>query len=240
MKIVKFVCICIFMFFLTGCNNKIDSITVNTVRYDLNIDKSFDEKIVFSFNNKENQIVNDEVGDDYVSIKDHIANNNIYAIYYENNVFYNKRVNKGRNVTNVELRYNFVENEFIYHNLIMSCFENYEINSKDGYFEINLMGKFSCLNDMDKIDINISTNYNVEDTNGEKIDNRYHWVINRDNVDFSYIKFKINRDYKSMSKEVVNKKNNKVWIGIIKIIGLMMLIFIVYRVYTMFKIKMEL
>ena len=43
-----------------------------------------------------------------------------------------------------------------------------------------------------------------------------------------------------MCKEVVNKKNNKVWIGIIKIIGLMMLIFIVYKVYTMFKIKMEL
>ena len=102
MKIVKFVCICIFMFVLTGCNNSIEKIDVNSVKYELNIDKSFDEKIVFSFDNKENQIVNDEVGDDYVSIKDHIANNNIYAIYYENNVFYNKRVNKGINVTNVE------------------------------------------------------------------------------------------------------------------------------------------
>ena len=242
MKLVKFVLIFIFVFILTGCNrdNNIEIIENNSVKYNLNIDKTFKENIIFSFKNDEVEIANDEVGDDYVSIKDHIINNNINSLYYEDNAFYNKKVKKNKNSTNIELSYEYTEEEFTYPKLIMSCFENYEIVSKDDYFEINLFGKFSCLSDMDKIDINIITNYNVEDTNGEKLDNKYHWIINKENYDYSYIKFKVNRNYNDMDNQVVKGNNNNSFMGVIKLVVLFVSMFIVYKIYCKIKIKFDL
>lgn len=241
MKKNKIFLFLLILLLLTGCNNtSVEIIDNDSIKYDLTIDKSFYEKITFSFNNEENVVVDDEVGDDYVSLKDYIVDSNIYTLYYDNNFIYSKKVNKSKNATNIELSYNYTEDEFVYPKLIMSCFESYEISSKDDYFEMKLMGKFSCLNNMSKVDININTDYEVMDTNALVDGNKYHWVIDKDNEDFTFIKFKIKRDYNKMEEGSINNKGSGIFIGIIKIIGLFSVMFLLYKIYLKFKVKMDL
>lgn len=238
-KILLCIIICLL---LCSCGKNIEIIEKNSINYNLSIGETFDENIVFSFENKQEDVNSNELeesGGEYSSLKNTIINDNIHSLYYDGDKFYKKVIDKKKNVTNVEISYNYIEDEFIYSNLIMSCFENYEINSKDDYFEINLMGKFGCLDNMDKVDINIKSEYDVIDSNGEIVDNRYHWVIDKNNEDFTFISFKIARDYNKMSKEIVNNKSNGVLVGIIKIISLVVVIFILYKLYLKLKLKMD-
>ena len=64
----------------------------------------------------------------------------------------------------------------------MNCFENYDVISNDDKFELYLSGEFYCLNDKEKVNINVSTMFEVAESNGILNDNAYVWEINKDNV----------------------------------------------------------
>lgn len=232
----KILLIFISCLFLVGCgNSQIESIDKDTINYNLDISKTFKEKIIFSFDNNREYVVEDDFDAEYDDFVTKITNYDIYSLYYEPDKYYNKVINKNKDVTNVELNYEYVEDEFVYPNIIMSCFESYEINSKEDYFEMNLMGEFSCLDNIDRVDINVSSDYEVLDTNGELIDNKYHWVIDNSNVDFTYIKFKISRNYNDMLDTPINNKSDGVFAGIIKIVVLLFGMFILYKLYLKLK-----
>lgn len=239
----------IIIFMITGCSNKSDDVIFSNiedkvVNYNLVIDDRIKEDIYFGVEKsfydsvmKESDIYKNTDGLSFYYV---ISTDKIPSMYYDADVYYKKDVIKKDNLVGLRLSFDYNEDEFIYNNFIMSCFESYDINSTDDYFEVVLMGEFYCLGDMDKLNINVSTDYNVIDSNGKLVDNKYNWVIDKDNYDLSYINFKISRDYNNMSKDIVRSSDSSPAINIMKIIGLCIIMFVIYKLYLKLKVRMDL
>ena len=226
----KILLLIVLIFVLTGCgSSKLDEYSVN---YRLKITDVFSEKITFLLPKNAYDTVAKEGEDD----------NNPYSLEYyllkldQNPIFsnfddiYNKDIKKYNNGIEVSLDYNYPENYFVYDNYITACFENYDLISGDDFFEVKLSGSFTCNNQIKKLNIEVSSDYKVLESNGKKNDKTYSWSIDDkdfDNVDISY---KISRDYDKMSKEANNNKklsNRNVTIRNIRIAVLVVMLLVV-------------
>ena len=146
----KIIYMFVFIVLVTGCsNNNIDISYVedNVINYNLNISDVFKENIYFGmskdyYNDLKKQIKSNKIMDAF-SLAYLLATDKLYPLYYNGDSYYQKTIVNNNNNVGVRLKYNYTEDDFLYHNYIMSCFDNYEINSKDDYFELILMGKFS-------------------------------------------------------------------------------------------------
>lgn len=94
--------------------------------------------------------------------------------------------------------------------IIRNCFKHVNILNQSNTISISTDSELSCMNYMDGIDkitINIKTNYEVLDTNATSVnDKTYTWVITKNNYTNSNIYMKINKLVKYNSSN--NTKND--------------------------------
>lgn len=207
MNKLKSVFFIFFMLFITGCDDS--NYSENVINYNLNIDTSYHEKIFFVLPKDSYDTVEKDKNSDNsnLTLEYSLLELDNNPLYHNSDIYYKKKVRKKFNQINVLLDYNYIEDEFLYSNYVMSCFENYDVRSADDYFEINLSGEFYCMYDMDKLNITVTTNHEVEDTNGVMNDDNYSWTITKDNYQNVNVYYKINRDYDSMLKSFPKEEN---------------------------------
>ena len=230
------ICLFFLVFLLTGCGEKYDN-DENKIIYNLNVGNTFKENIVFTYSNDTYKTVKSEPKDNDSS-DGWLLFEKINPIDSLNNVFYDKKIIKNKGFVNVVLDYEYLEKEFLRSNFIMRCFENYDLSSYEDYFVINLSGEYLCWDDK-KIEINVSSDYNVSSTNGEKIDNEYIWNITGDNYQNVDIQYVVSRDYNkqdSKHNSDVNLRNLNYFVMLI--IGIF-LIYVLYKLYKMKKIASD-
>ena len=152
-----------------------------TVNYNLNIDKnSITENITGTVTNEE--ITPEVEGRTDVNPKYYYLYLNDSALITDSNEKYTKEITDINNGKSFKFNYTYKGN-YDKSVVISNCFENHVVEETDTYYRIELSGKFSCLYS-DKIDINVTSNYEVLDNNAKKVDgNKYTWTIdNPDNV----------------------------------------------------------
>lgn len=211
----KYILLFVFIIILTGCsseyniefsNNKIkENVKVDVL--DSDIPKNYDEKIYSS-----SDIVTPFINDDQ------------YPFFGNNEIIYNKSVNKSGKVTHIELDYEYTHEEYLNSTAYKSCFEysNFVTNKKN--YDLNFYGAFYCLYGNELV-INIKTNNEVISNNADKVNgNVYTWIINKDNVNNTNIQMKI-------SKHTIYFKMIIYCIVGVLFIGLLISGYIVYKKY---------
>lgn len=167
---IKKVVVFVALLLLTGC----------TINYDLTINEnSIDEKISGSVNKSEYQLSDEDTSPNLFYT---LINGDVPALVVGDDL-YKKDISELGDKLNYNYSYTY-NNNFDKSRIINSCFENHIILETDKYYHIELSGKFYCLYS-DKININVTSNYEVIDNNADKINgNKYVWTIdNSNNVD---------------------------------------------------------
>ena len=199
---VKKMGLLIILFFLVGCGIQYNN-DVNTVVYNLNIGKTFKENIIFTVDSNSNFL--DKMIDEENENEDFIyrlfkTDINNFPIADNERFMYKKKINKGDNKLEGILKYEYLESEYDYSKFITECFENYDMITNESFFEASISGEFYCWNDFD-IDINVTSDFTSIDSNGENINNKYIWNINKDNYQDVDIYYKVYRNYDSQFKK---------------------------------------
>lgn len=200
MKYCRICLMFVLIFFLSGCSN-LDK-NIDTIYYNLDIGTTYKEKINIYLPKNAYKIAKDnqEQEESFTSLEYKMLYENIEPIFSEHNAYYQKKIDKRLKDIKVTLEYNYIEDEFIYSNYIMNCFENYKIITTDDKVEIALSGEFYCLNDKDNINIKVSSIFDVINSNGLLEDDNYIWNINSNNYKNVNINHVISRNYVGMIK----------------------------------------
>lgn len=237
MKNLKRIILLVILLFLTGCEK--NNYAVNTINYELNIDTNFQEKIIFTLPQNAYDLAKQNQDEDYTSLE--------YSLLYEDNESinsnhekkYNKEIDKEKDKVTVSLDYNYTEDDFIYSNYIMNCFENYNLTSNEESFIIDLSGEFYCLNDK-ILNIKIKSSYDVLDSNGTNTEDGYTWQINENNYNNVNIKHEISRDYYDMEQTITEENNsNNTWEIIKSVLGIAVVIIILIILTKFYKKQQE-
>lgn len=143
--------------------------------------------------NSVNEVITGSVRKDEYEIKDTDTGlNDFYILINEDtkalindDELYKKNIITTDGAIDYEYTYNYKRN-YDKSRIINSCFENHLVSETDDYYKIDLSGEFYCLYS-NKININVTSNYEVLDSNASEIDgNKYKWVIDSsDNVNIS-------------------------------------------------------
>ena len=218
----------VILFLLSGCGNKYDY-DIDTVVYNLNIGKSFKENIIFTYSKDIYDIVKKEENDlesTSVSVEYTLLKDKLEPINSVHNIYYDKRIINNGNKVNIELKYDFLEVEYD------------ELLSDENYFEVTLSGEFLCYNNKN-VEINVTSDYIVDSTNGEKIDREYMWFINENNYKNVNIHHKVLRDFNNQLKKHNLDYNYNGLNFVIMIILVIIVMYSLYKVYRMKKISSD-
>jgi len=231
----------IIIFLMTGCESN-ETNNIDTINYNLKINDTYNEKIISILPNNAYDIANESVNKngDVVPLEYALLLEDTSAIYSNDEILYNKKIEKNNNYIKVTLNYNYIEDDFINSKIIKNCFENYYITQESDYIEINLSGNFYCSYDK-TVYINIDTNHNVLESNGTLENGVYRWKINSLNKNDVNINYKISRDRSSMSNVYVSSSGTSSSISnILKLLGIGVLITILVLIYKFLKKKYNL
>lgn len=197
----KTITIFIFAFLLTGC----------TANYNLEINDTIKEELRIPINKNKDEILNKV--------------NNLSPVIDDFDSLYKYNIINNNNEVIVEFEY---KNNYIDNIISNQCFENYYFNENDEYINITASGKFGCLYDADNININIKTDYYVQQNNSNQInDNKYTWVINsnnKNNVDLSIL----------INKKLIVEEEKTVFVPFVKILLIISLISIIFYLYKLY------
>ena len=197
----KIIVLLITILFITGCTKKIyEPNNINTINYNLNIADYYYEKIIALLPVDAYNIAQKSINDDIESLEHALLLNDSYPLLNDNDIIYNKKISSINNNYKVKLEYEFIENDYINSTFINTCFENKSIIQEDNYIEINLSGLLYCYIDK-TINIYVTTNHKVIESNGIKENNTCHWKIDNTNNDNVSIHYKISRLKSSMQRD---------------------------------------
>lgn len=119
--------------------------------------------------------------------------------------------------------------------IIRSCFKHVNILNQRDTISISTDSELSCMNYMDGIDkitINIKTNYEVLDTNATSVnDKTYTWVITKNNYTNSEIYMKINKLVNSSSNTSNAFVSNFQLMYAIIVIVFLLVGFLIYKIF---------
>lgn len=221
--ILIFVLVC-----LSGCgleyNNESD-----TIVYNLNFGKKIYENIVITLPISAVDIKEDDVERYYLY---RLIHENIYPITDNSNYKYKRKINKSNNRLEIILNFDYLESEYDYAEYATQCFENYDMITAEDYFEAHLSGEFYCWNGMN-VKINVDTDYDVVDSNGNQIINNYVWNINKDNYQNVDIYYKVSRNYENQ----LTKRNNNFFENLKYIVGIIAILVVAVLLYKFYKKK---
>lgn len=223
----RIITLLILLLCLTSCSKK----TKENIIYDLKISDYYHETITAYLPENAHEIAQKD-DSDIPSLEYIFLYENLRPIFSNTEIKYNKTITKEEGIE-VELKYNYIEDDFFNSNFLQNCFENYNLTSTSDEVSIELSGKFYCYHDK-PIEINIETKNPVISFNGTKKKNTYKWLIDDSNKDNISINFKYNRflssmitDYKDIKEP--KKKNIIITIDIILIIASLIVIIIMIR-----------
>ena len=211
------------IFLIVGCGSSTIS---NTISYNLDISDSYNERISIALPKNAYEIAKNNspfVGQS-VSYEYALLYGDIHPITTSSDIVYKKEVKDFDDSINVQLDYNYPEKDFLNETYIYKCFENYDINGTDDYFEISLSGKYFCLSSFDKLVINVTNSNYILESNGVKTKKGYTWTINKNNYNNVDIYYKFSRAYSNMATSVSNDKNKNIFKRVFSIITLMVLV----------------
>ena len=196
----KLIILIIFMIILTGCE----------ATYNLNIENTFKEnvEIYVATNEKDNKL--DWSNMTYKEMFDSDGNNYTRAYYNDPNYnqyiegkqdgveYYTNTIINNNKRYGINYSYNFTRNNFINSAAVNTCYKEITIKKNDNIFILETQKEASCLNglsNLDKLTINISTNYKVLSSNSDsKSGNTYTWVVTNENYKNKPIKIIYNTD----------------------------------------------
>ena len=235
-RYLKKICFILLIMLLVGCSIKYDN-KINTIVYNLNIGEVFNERIVFTLDSDSDKLDN-TIGDyanesfTYQLFK---TNDDFFPIANSEKYFYNKKINKGNNKLEGILEYEYLESEYDYSKFITECFENYDLITDKKYFEASISGEFYCWNDFD-VDINVTSEYTIVDSNGENINNKYIWNINKDNYQDVDIYYRVYRNYNDqLKKHKSSFFSGKVFNNLKYIFGIIVVIVMFFVLFKLYK-----
>ena len=234
----KIIIVLISLLIITGCslNNSNENISYkeNSIIYNLFIKDYYMESIDFYLPENAYDIAKNHTEVDYDSIEYMLLEDNFARPIHNNNkTFYQKTIKKLNNSVYVNLKFNYLENDFINSNYINTCFENKEIHNEEDYFEIHLSGAFYCLQDK-TLTVQVTSSYVEEETNGEKNNNSFKWTIDKDNFNNVNIYYKVMRNKSKMIDTyekipvINNNKSNLLLIEFFVIVSVLLLGFVLY------------
>ena len=226
------------LLFITGCSN--NEINEKEVKYELNISDTFDEKITIGLSKEADDIAKkyEEEQGTYIPTEYNLLRTDIYPIRTSEDDIYLKKVERKEDHTNVILKYNYPEQDFLRESFMYKCFEKSDLKSYDDHFILSLSGEFFCLTDFDKVNINVKTYHEIYDSNGVKTEDGYSWTIDKTNYKDVDIKYSIVRDFDSMAKmastsnaDATSEKSNNIKPIIISIIAIVLFgtVYFIYR-----------
>ncbi len=213
----KIIMLIIFMIVLTGCE----------ATYNLNIEATFNENVeVFvASNEKDNKL--DWSNMTYKEMFNSDENNYTRAYYNDSNYdayvegkqegveYYTNTIINDSKRYGTNYSYNFTRDNFINSTAINTCYKEVTIKKNDNIFVLETEKEASCLNGLnalDKLTINISTDYKVLSSNSDSKDgNTYTWVVTNENYQNKPIKFMYTIDNTNMeyTDEDKEKEENK-------------------------------
>lgn len=100
---------------------------------------------------------------------------------------------KTKNGNKLTYKYTYDTDKYNDSAITDACFEDFNFMDNDEYYSITAKGKFGCLYDNEKVNINVITSKYVSKHNGKKSKNTYSWTIdknNRDNVNIEILVMK--------------------------------------------------
>ncbi len=134
--------------------------------------------------------------------------------FNENRKYYTIDTINENNKKGLNFNTDFSTNRYSDSYIIRNCFKYVNIINQNNTFSISTSKGLSCMNyidGLDKIAINIKTDYEVVDTNATSINNKtYTWVITKNNYINSNIYIKLNKSISPNSSSSINPSNNKI------------------------------
>lgn len=195
---------------LTGCS----------INYNIELeDNKYKETITSEFNYKN---LDDEASLSLDGLDEH----GIYAFKSNQTIMHNKNIEYKKNKVYIDMNYDYTINDFKDAYLPNTCFDSYIYLNEEDYYYIELKGKFGCMY-ADKVNISLTTDNMVIDTNGKNKNNKYSWTIEEKNKNDVNIYIKISKISKNENNNVLH--GFKIAAGIILII-LVIAAVLVYKI----------
>lgn len=238
MKNFRLVFIIMLSLFLVGCSGEEN---LDTIYYDLDISTMFEERITVFLDKDAYKIAkeNQEQEQSSTSLEYELLYEDIEPVFSNHVDIYSKDIDKRLKDIKVDLRYNYIEEDFIYSNNIMNCFENYDVISNENSLEIYLSGEFYCLRDKSNVNIRVSSAFEVESSNGELEEDTYIWNINEENASNVNISHVILRNYEGMNDDrtsvAIGNEDSSDTMSIVKVVVLVLILgvlFIIKKKYV--------
>lgn len=176
----KLIYLIILVLIATGCN----------ANYTINIDDGFIKEELIISNYEKNTIEEKLFFETHLGIH-YYPNYEIYSTVNSPNKKYYQKTKNNQN-DDIKVAYNFKKEEYSNSAIIKNCFEKFTYSSTDRFSTINAE-RFTCFSkfpNLNRVNINIKTDFSIINTNGETNDQKtYNWTITRDNADYAAIIF---------------------------------------------------
>lgn len=162
--------------------------------------------------------------------------------FNSNRSYYTINLINNNNRKGLSFNTNFNLNRYDNSYITKNCFKYINVLNQLGTISISTSNELTCMDyidGLDKITINIKTDYEVLETNATSVNNKtYTWVITKDNYTNSNIYIKLSKSINSNSSS--NKKNNNVSnFQLTYLIIVVVLLLLGFLVYTKFKKNSE-
>lgn len=217
---MRFLIILFSLFLLTGCN----------VEYKLNIDENL------NFN--EITKIESTTADDTTKIKEFNLYIPIDAKVDDYASFTNKidtlnYYNFEKDINNMTFNYNFDKNNYLNSTIINNAYETVLINENENIITVSTSDEFLLFNNynnLDKIDLTITSSYEFVDCNADVYDkHECIWTITKDNAYGKNIFLKLDTNKKNTSIEEKIKNNTSLNLSLIFFV-LAIIALIIYKI----------
>ena len=211
----RIIIILVLVLSLTGC----------TIDYSVKFDGDIVNERISGY------VTDKEIGDGSKGTGLNIYYDLLYSDQYaltEGEDLYTKNIIDKKNKIQYEFSYVYDDN-YNKSMILDSCYENVFFDDDDDFYYIYLSGDFYCMY-ADKININVTSEYAIIDSNANKIkDNNYIWIIKDQNdADINL----------TISKTLKHQKNNtKNGMDTFRIIAFVILIILSIITYLLYKKK---
>ena len=146
--------------------------------------------------------------------------------------YYKREIYTTDKITGYNYTYTFNYEEYDAMSQLRKCYKDFKITNENNNITLSTSNEFLCktyYQEIDKIEINISSEYKITESNADRKENNIHtWNINKNNYKNKPIIIKINKNIESQ-KEEKNNKNNNIFQLLITILFFTLILILIIR-----------